>query len=67
VAAGVRARAWNQLPPKKEQDMLNKLLALLVLAGALTMTGCNTMSGMGKDVEAAGDKMENSAEKNKKY
>jgi entericidin B len=51
----------------KEHEMLNKLLALLVLAGVLTMTGCNTMSGMGKDVEAAGDSLEDSAEKNKKY
>jgi predicted small secreted protein len=47
--------------------MLSKLIALLMVAGVLTMTGCNTMRGMGQDVEAAGDKIEGSAEKNKKY
>jgi entericidin B len=47
--------------------MMQKLMALLILAGVLTMTGCNTMSGAGKDMSAAGDKLENSAEKNKKY
>jgi predicted small secreted protein len=47
--------------------MIHKLIALLILAGALTMTGCNTMSGMGEDIEAAGDKIDDSAEKNKKY
>jgi predicted small secreted protein len=47
--------------------MMHKLIALLVLAGVLTMSGCNTFRGVGQDVEAAGDKLENSAEKNKKY
>jgi predicted small secreted protein len=47
--------------------MMHKLIALLVFAGVLTMTGCNTMSGMGEDIEAAGDKIEDSAESNKKY
>ena len=47
--------------------MLQKLIALLIMAGVLTITGCNTMSGIGEDVEAAGDKLENSAERNKKY
>jgi hypothetical protein len=29
--------------------------------------GCNTMAGLGKDVEKAGDKIENKAEERKKY
>lgn len=32
------------------------LLSLLVLAG---MAGCNTMEGLGKDVERGGEKMQN--------
>jgi predicted small secreted protein len=51
----------------RSRHMIHKLIALLILAGALTMTGCNTMSGMGEDIEAAGDKIDDSAEKNKKY
>lgn len=38
--------------------------ALLV---PLFLTGCNTVSGLGEDVEAAGDAIEKSADKNKSY
>ncbi len=47
--------------------MIRSILALFVMAGVLTMTGCNTMRGAGQDVSAAGDKIENSAEKHKNY
>jgi predicted small secreted protein len=40
-------------------------MALLVLAAVIGMTGCNTMRGMGQDIETAGDKIENSAERAK--
>lgn len=43
--------------------MMKKLSALLVLASFLA--GCNTMSGAGKDVERAGEKIQNSADRNK--
>jgi predicted small secreted protein len=43
------------------------LIALLVLAGVVGLAGCNTMRGMGQDIETAGDKLEHSAERNKKY
>ncbi len=39
----------------------------LLLAFATLISGCNTMSGMGQDVESAGDAIEHSAEKNKSY
>jgi predicted small secreted protein len=29
--------------------------------------GCNTVQGIGKDLSAAGDKIEKTADKNKKY
>jgi predicted small secreted protein len=32
---------------------------------AVFTTGCNTMEGAGKDIERAGEKIENSAQKNK--
>jgi predicted small secreted protein len=40
-------------------------MALLVLAAVIGMTGCNTMRGMGQDIETAGDKIEDSAERAK--
>lgn len=41
----------------------------LILSFCLTLVlaGCNTMEGIGKDVEAAGDAIENSAKDNKRY
>ncbi len=45
-----------------------KFFALL-LSFCLTavLAGCNTIEGIGKDVEAAGDAIENSASENKNY
>lgn len=43
------------------------LLLLAVVTLPLTLGACNTMQGMGKDIEAAGDKIENEADKKKTY
>lgn len=40
---------------------MNKLLAILLAAYALLLSGCNTMEGFGKDVESAGDAIEDKA------
>ena len=46
--------------------MLNKLVALLALAGlAVVVGGCNTIEGAGKDVKATGQAVENAADKAK--
>ena len=39
-------------------------LAALCSVAAFT-TGCNTIAGAGKDIERTGEKIENSAQKNK--
>ncbi|MCW5623017.1 MAG: entericidin A/B family lipoprotein [Burkholderiales bacterium] len=39
------------------------LLAMVV--AAVLMQGCNTMEGIGKDIGAAGDKIEDTAKKSK--
>lgn len=44
---------------------MKKLIALLI--SAYVLAGCNTMAGLGEDTQAAGKKLENSAEKNKNY
>src|SRR4051812_22048259 len=49
--------------------MMRKLLSAVVLGtfvvGLFSMAGCNTMSGAGKDVQRGGQKLEDSAERNK--
>jgi predicted small secreted protein len=38
---------------------------IAALLGAFILTACNTMEGMGKDTQAAGKKIETTAEKSK--
>ena len=44
-----------------------KKLILAVLGAAFILTGCNTIAGIGEDTQAAGRKIETTAEKNKPY
>ncbi|MFA6179108.1 MAG: entericidin A/B family lipoprotein [Methylophilaceae bacterium] len=45
---------------------MNRILAVVLLvAGVLALTACNTMEGVGKDVQKGGEKIENAADKNK--
>ncbi|HYC36209.1 MAG TPA: entericidin A/B family lipoprotein [Usitatibacter sp.] len=44
---------------------MKKLIALML--SAFFLAGCNTMAGLGEDTQAAGKKLENSAERNKNY
>ena len=41
---------------------MNTKLALLTLAAALGLASCNTISGIGKDVEAMGSKIVNASQ-----
>jgi entericidin B len=45
--------------------MFRKIFALFMAISFVTLAGCNTMSGVGKDVQRGGEKLENSAEKHK--
>ena len=46
--------------------MMRKLFSAFLLgAFVLGIAGCNTMAGAGKDVQRGGQKLEDSAEKNK--
>jgi predicted small secreted protein len=45
---------------------MKKLIALL-LGASFLLAGCNTIAGVGEDTQAAGKKLENSAERNKRY
>ena len=44
---------------------MKKLTALLFASVTLMLVGCNTVSGFGKDVQKAGEKVEESADKKK--
>jgi predicted small secreted protein len=41
---------------------MRKLILAVVLAAPILLSACNTIAGLGKDVEAVGDAMTNSAE-----
>ena len=61
-----RARRLLQLPDtcqQKEKTMIR--LLMLAIASVVLLNACNTMSGIGKDIEAGGNKLENAADKNK--
>jgi entericidin B len=49
--------------PDEEITMIRKLFAALIAAGLLA--GCNTVAGLGKDVERGGEKLQDAAEKAK--
>jgi predicted small secreted protein len=40
-----------------------KLMFAVLIASALTLAGCNTMEGFGKDVKKAGDSIEKAGSK----
>lgn len=41
-------------------------LALILLSGLLALSACNTVSGIGKDIERAGEAIQGAGEKGKK-
>ena len=44
---------------------MRKFIAALTVAGALAVSACNTVEGVGKDVSSAGDTVAKTAEKSK--
>jgi entericidin B len=41
---------------------MRKIVTLALVASALLVAGCNTVAGIGRDVSAAGDAVEQTAE-----
>lgn len=39
---------------------MNKIMMFVVLGCALVLTGCNTVQGIGKDIEKAGEAVQKS-------
>jgi predicted small secreted protein len=44
---------------------MKKLIALLLLLVMGVLAGCNTMEGMGKDIERGGEKLQGTAQDTK--
>ena len=44
---------------------MRKVLGLALVAGALMVSACNTVEGVGRDVGSAGDTVAKTADKNK--
>ncbi len=45
--------------------MYQVIVIFICIAVSLLATACNTMEGLGKDVQKGGEKLERSADKNK--
>lgn len=44
---------------------MKRMIALVLLCSVVFLAGCNCMSGLGRDVQKAGQWMEKTAEQNK--
>jgi predicted small secreted protein len=45
--------------------MINRVLIVLAVAVLMTLAGCNTMEGLGKDIKSLGGNIEKKAEEKK--
>jgi predicted small secreted protein len=43
-----------------ERKMMTKLISTLFMVSAFALVGCNTVEGMGKDLEKAGEAVQKS-------
>jgi entericidin A len=60
INAAIAVNSW------KEQSMKRAIsLLMLVLFSASMLSACNTMAGAGKDVQKAGEKVEEAADRHK--
>ncbi len=49
----------------QESIMFKRVLVLVSLVSITALAGCNTMRGLGQDVERGGEKIQGSAERNR--
>jgi entericidin B len=48
-----------------EESHMKKLMAVLMVLAMGILAGCNTMEGLGKDVQRGGEKVEGAADRNR--
>jgi entericidin B len=49
----------------RRSDMKRIVYAVLLAVGLMGLSACNTMSGLGEDIQRGGQKLEDSAERKK--
>ena len=61
--------AVTSMSYRRGDTMMTKILLLLAALslGSVALTGCNTVQGAGKDVEKAGQKVQDEAQEHKRY
>ena len=64
-----RSKSGNSSTPLERNAMLAKFVLLLAALSfaSISLTACNTVQGAGKDVEKAGQKVQEEAVEHKKY
>ena len=60
----VRATARPTHCPRVKENSMKRLMVLMMMAAfsTATLTACNTVAGAGKDVQKAGEKVQDKAE-----
>jgi entericidin B len=56
---------WQRFSTQAEETDMTRLMALLTLILFAGLTGCNTMEGVGKDIERGGEKLQGTAQDTK--
>lgn len=51
--------------PQHMEVMMRKIFSMVIVAGALAVSACNTVEGVGKDVSSAGDAVSGAANETK--
>jgi len=59
----LEARNPDPGPIHEEKPMISKLLSLALAAALTALAGCNTMKGLGEDIERGGEKLQGAAER----
>jgi predicted small secreted protein len=54
----------NLFEPQSKESLMKSFTALLVVSGLLALAGCNTVKGVGQDLQKAGSAIEGAAKKN---
>lgn len=52
----------NKEPQLKKSTLLGTVVLVLAAAACLSLAGCNTVEGAGKDIENAGEGIQNAAD-----
>ena len=62
----IDTRKTTREKARKEVTMLRKILPIFMIVGILGIAACNTIHGMGQDIERGGEKTQDAADAVKK-